>query len=449
MFQNRHKFFSKNVSFFIASMGTAFGLGNLWRFPYVVSEYGGGAFVFLYVLLAIFIGTPLVISEVILGKYLLKEDTSILRLIEKMSVPKIIKSLFKTMSWVPLVVAFGVLTYCSILSGWALYLFYKYLISFVFQNYSENQIIFINLKYNSMLQVSFLGLHLLFLYYIYSRGVQFIVSKWLSVVFPLFLIFLFYISYQIVSAEDLLIAAKYMIYPNFHLLTFKSLSYILGHVLFTMSLGFSIYVSFSSFLSQEKPSTLLSSKVPFIDTLTSLAVGFVIFPMIIISGYTGRMSEALFRAFPAFLGEKNYSPLIAAVFYFCVFIVSVNASLGLIEGIVYRARKHRDFSRFRVLTLTIFFAFICASFVIFLENFFIGINLIEILDDILINFFLPFSALFFSLLTLICVDKKFIEAEFDIESSHENKTIYKIWKIFGAIVLPAFLIVSIALRLFG
>jgi len=77
------------------------------------------------------------------------------------------------------------------------------------------------------------------------------------------------------------------------------------------------------------------------------------------------------------------------------------------------------------------------------------LNLIEFLDDVFINFLLPFSALFFSLLTFICVDKKFIQTEFDIDSSHENKTIYQIWKTFSAVVLPVFLIVSIVLRLFG
>ena len=430
-------------------MGTAFGLGNLWRFPYAVADYGGGAFVFLYILLAIFVGIPLVISEVILGKYLLQEGITINTLINRMQAPRFLKKAFKTMSWLPVLVAFGVLTYYSVLSGWSLHLITRSFTSYVFDHSLRGELSFLTLKQNGLLQILLLSVHLLLVYLICARGAQFAVSRWLSFVLPIFFIFLIFIGLRILSPQDLFVAAKYMIYPNFHMLTLESFSYVLGHVLFTMSLGFSIYISFSFFLPQEKASANSSSKVALIDTIISLAIGFIIFPIIIVSGYSGRMSEALFRAVPNFIEFEGLSPLVACAFYLCVFIAAVNASLGLVEGMLYRTEKYFKITRIKILSLISFSSLLTASVVVICnKNMVSQSGLIEILDDLLINLILPFSALFFTILTLTCVSRSFVEKEFDVDAAQENRAIYITWRFFVTYILPVFMILSMSLRLF-
>ena len=295
-----------------------------------------------------------------------------------------------------------------------------------------------------------LSVHLLLIYLICAKGVQFSLIKWSSFVLPIFFIFLIFIGLRTLSSQDLLIAAKYMIYPNFHMLTFKSFSYVLGHVLFTMSLGFLIYVPFSSFLAQDQPSANLSSKVALIDTIISLGVGFIIFPMIIISGYSGRMSEALFRAVPNFIEFEGLSSFMACTFYLCVFVAAINASLGLVEGMLYRIEKYFRLSRLKILNFIFLFSLIAASIVVVSnKRMLVHDGVIEILDDLFINFILPFSTLFFALLTLNCVSKSFIKKEFDVDTAQENRTIYITWRFFISYILPVFMVVSIALRLFN
>lgn len=449
MVESKYQALIKKFSFYMASMGTAFGLGNLWRFPYTVADYGGGAFVFLYILLAIFIGIPLVISEVILGKYLLQEGITINTMINRMTAPKVIKSFFKAMSWLPVLVAFGVLTYYSVLSGWSLHLITRSFASFAFDHPLRGELSFLSLKQNNVLQTLLLSIHLILVYLICVRGAQFGVTRWLSFVLPIFFIFLIFIGLRILSPQDLFVAAKYMIYPNFHMLTFESFSYVLGHVLFTMSLGFSIYVSFSVFLPQDQPSANSSSKVALIDTIISLCIGFIIFPVIIVSGYSGRMSEALFRAVPNFIEFEGLSPLVACLFYLCVFIAAVNASLGLVEGMLYRTEKYFKLSRVKILSFISLSSLVAGALVVFCnKKLSVHGGVIETLDDLLINFILPFSALFFTLLTLTCVKKSFIEKEFDVEAAQENRTIYMTWRFFVSYILPVFMLVAIVLRLF-
>ena len=450
MVESRYQIFIKRFSFYMASMGAAFGLGNLWRFPYTVADYGGGAFVFLYILLAIFIGIPLVISEVILGKYLLEEGITINTMINRMIAPKFVKEIFKLMSWLSVLVTFGVLTYYSILSGWSLHFITRSFASFVFDRPLRGELSFLSLKQNNVLQVLLLSVHLILVYLICARGAQFGVIRWLFFVLPIFFIFLIFIGLRTLSPQDLFIAAKYMIYPNFHMLTFKSFSYVLGHVLFTMSLGFSIYVSFSVFFPKEQPSANYSSKVALIDTIVSLCIGLIIFPAIIVSGYSGRMSEALFRAVPNFIESEELSSLVSCVFYLCVFIAAVNASLALVEGMLYRTEKYFKISRVKILSFISLSSLATGTLVVFCnKKMSVYGGVIETLDDLLINFLLPFSALFFTILTLTCVKKSFIEKEFDVGAAQENRTIYMTWRFFVSYILPFFIIVSITLRIFG
>jgi NSS family neurotransmitter:Na+ symporter len=450
MVESKYGHLIKKFSFYMASMGTAFGLGNLWRFPYTVADYGGGAFVFLYILLAIFIGIPLVISEVILGKYLIKEGISINTMINRMKAPMLLKKAFKVMSWLPVLVAFGVLTYYSVLSGWSLHLIMRSFSSFALDQPLRGELSFLGLKQNGLLQILLLSVHLILVYLICTRGAQYGVNRWLSFVLPVFFIFLIFIGLKILTPQDLFVAAKYMIYPNFHMLTLESFSYVLGHVLFTMSLGFSIYISFSVFLPQDQASANSSSKVALIDTIVSLFIGFIIFPVIIVSGYSGRMSEALFRAIPNFIEFKGLSPLVAFVFYLCVFIAAVNASLGLVEGMLYRTEKYFKQSRVKILSILTLASLFAGSLVVFCnKRFSVKGGIIESLDDILINFILPFSALFFTILTLTCVKRSFVEREFDVDAAQENRTIYLTWRFFVTYILPVFMVLSISLRLFN
>jgi len=450
MLKIKDKAFLQKFSFYMASMGTAFGLGNLWRFPYAVADFGGGAFVFLYILLAIFLGIPLVISEVILGKYIIKEKTSVKGLIERLAVPNFFKSVFKVVSSLPVLIAFSVLAYYSILSAWSLHLISESIKSFVFNSPLQGEMSFLNLKDNAFRQITFVAVNLIIIYSICLKGVKLGINRWLSVVLPLFFILLLFLGYKMLSIEDLFVAARYMIYPNFHQLNFESFSYVLGHVLFTMSLGFTIYISFARFLPQSEASANSSSKVAVIDTLVSLAIGFIIFPIIIVSGYNGRMSEALFRAVPIFVEFKNLSPLLSLSFYLCVFIAAINASLGLVEGLLFHLGKNYKSSKLKTLNFLTLSSLVFSSLLIFLNKFFFkSRGVIEYLDDILINFMLPFSVLFFTSLTIFCVKKSFVEKEFNVDAAKENKTIYTTWRIFVAFILPVLIIVSICLRLFS
>lgn len=435
--------------FYIASVGTAFGLGNLWRFPYVSMEYGGGAFVFLYILMAFFIGIPLMISEISLGKYLYKKGISLSDLVEKSDSK--LNFIMKPLMWLPYLISFVVLSYYCVLSGWTLHLLVR-TISSLYQGIPFfDETVFLKLKSNPMLQIMLSSVHLIVVSFIATKGLKAGIEKWLSFVMPFFVCFLFYISFKILNQTDLFESIRYMVYPNFHLLTAKSFSYALGHVLFTMSLGFGAVVTLGSYLPKFSSSGTAGVRVATIDTVVSICIGIVIFPVVAISNYDGALSEALFRAVPNFIQIEGLPLFLALGFYICIFIASINASIGLVETIMYKVNDFTGWDRGKASMFLYVSVMVVSVLIICLNSVGAGVVLgrsfLEQIDDVVINHILPVSAIVISMVTLRCVEKGFLKAEFDVDEKIENLRIYRLWRFFLYFIMPSIYLVSLGLRL--
>lgn len=435
--------------FYIASIGTAFGLGNLWRFPYVSIEYGGGAFVFLYILMAFFVGIPLIISEISLGKFLHKKGITLSELVAKSDSRA--GFLFKPLLWLPYIISFVVLAYYCVLSGWTLHLLVRTTVNLSTGVSYFDESVFLALKENPILQILLSSVHLIVVSFIATKGLKAGVEKWLSFVMPFFICFLLYVSFKIINQTDLFESARYMIYPNFHLLTFKSFSYALGHVLFTMSLGFGAVVTLGAYLPKYASSGTAGVRIAAIDTFVSICIGIVIFPVVSLSSYDGALSEALFRAVPNFIQIEGLSLFLILGFYICIFIASINASIGLVETIMYKVNESFGWTRGQASFVIYGLTIAAAALIIYLNKVGTGVILgrsfLEQIDDVVINHILPISAIVISMITLRCVERRFLKEEFDVDEKIENLRIYYFWRFFLYFIMPGIYLLSLALRL--
>ncbi len=431
--------------FYIASIGTAFGLGNLWRFPYVSIEYGGGAFVFLYIIIAFFVGIPLVIAEVSMGKYLAKKG---MRLIDfKNSLDGDLKKAFGVLLYIPPLIAFVVLSYYAIISGWTLHMITQILRSFVRETDFYGEISFLNLKKSFSMQALLASVHLILVFSIVYKGFRKGIEKWLVFVMPFFLILLLYSSFRILAKDDLFESFKYMIYPNFHMLNAESVSYALGHVLFTMSVGFGTLVALGAYLPNNSSTESAGVRIAVIDTSVSILIGIIIYPIVLNSNYDGTMSEILFRAVPNFMHDQEISPLVCLAFFICIFIASINASIGLVETLVLKLKNSLNYDRSKS-SVVLYFAVLFSSILMLFISFFTrDISLlIEKIDDVMINHILPLSAIALSLIALKFVDESFLKSEFHYDERQENKKIYYAWRYFLIYLMPLIYISSIIIR---
>ena len=244
----RKSSFKNRFSFYLLAIGSACGLGNLWRFPYIVGENGGGAFLLLYVFLALTVGLALLISELMIGRY---TGTSILAATRHIST--LSKNKYYIFGWFSLFISAVTLSYYSVISGWVLHYLTQFIMS-LFQPSSEFYLksISVNvLLQNSWLQFMLASVHLLVAAVIVVKGFGEGVEKRISSLLPVFgllVVILLIGSLSLDSSRDVL---RFLFYPDFSKLSWGSLGHATGHVFFTLSLGFGTMVTFGSYFKNE------------------------------------------------------------------------------------------------------------------------------------------------------------------------------------------------------
>jgi NSS family neurotransmitter:Na+ symporter len=386
-------FWRTRFGFYLAAMGSAFGLGNLWRFPYVVGENGGGAFVLLYVLLALLIGLPLLVGELMLGKSTRQSVlTATSQLVYKEGRP------FRWVGRFSLALTLVVLSYYAVISGWVLHFLTQFLMSFVAGDLELKGSLAL-LQSNGLLQVGLASVHLLFTVVVVIRGVQDGLERWIGAMMPAFAILLALLMIKSLALPSSAEALRFLFYPDFSRLNWASLIHAIGHVLFTLSVGFGTMVTFGSYLKDSDHIPTAGFRVTLVDTFLSLIVGLLIFP-IALSASNIPMTDPglLFEALPRFLLQMKGGLLFGLAFFLCLYLAALGASIGLLEVIVSnwvdRLKMKRSSAGWISGLLALAIAVIPAISGSILKGFRVGgKGLLENLDSVLINWFLPLIAL--------------------------------------------------------
>ena len=203
------------VGFYLAAVGSAAGLGNLWRFPYIVGENGGGAFVLMYIFLVLTIGLSLMIGELILGK---STGKSVLLATGQLANSGRINPRFRWVGRFAILLSLFVLSYYSVISGWALHfstLFFVNLFSETLKFDGSMQA----LVGNGWLQSGLVSVHLVFVTIIVLKGIEEGMEKWVAWMMPIFGILILTLVFKSLSLPTSTEALRFLFYPDFSKLT--------------------------------------------------------------------------------------------------------------------------------------------------------------------------------------------------------------------------------------
>lgn len=382
--------------FYLVAIGSACGLGNLWRFPYVVGENGGGAFILLYIFIALAIGAPLLIAELILGK---STRRSVIVATQTLS-----QKAGKGFRWTgrfSVILSIVVLSYYAVISGWVLHFFTQFLVALITNaeviTEKNNLAVLMN---NGWLQFMLASAHLLLTVVVVVKGVQEGLERWISYMMPLFAILVCLLVIKSFSLPSTPEVMRFLFYPDFSKLTFSSLIHAVGHVFFTLSVGFGTMVTFGSYMREEDHVATAGFRLAIVDTLLSLVAVVMIFPMAFQASNVPLTDPALlFEVLPRYLLSIPGGALFGLAFFLCLYMAALNGSIGLLEVIVSNwvdgdkkmgRGRATWFSGAIALCLTIFPSLSSSLF----KNFhYHNKSLMEILDSVLINWILPVVAL--------------------------------------------------------
>lgn len=438
--------------FYLLAVGSACGLGNLWRFPYVVGENGGGAFILLYVFLALAIGAPLLISELILGK---NSRKSVM-----MATNGLIQKMGKSVKWVgrlSVLLSLVVLSYYAVISGWVLHFLTQFLISSIqphsVQFDSAPLSVLMN---NGWLQLLLASAHLLIALVVVVKGVQEGLEKWISYMMPLFaglVILLVVRSLSMPSTSEVL---RFLFYPDFSKLTWSSLIHALGHVFFTLSVGFGTMVTFGSYMREEDHVPTAGFRVAVVDTFISLIAVVMLFPVAFQASNIPLTDPALlFEVLPKYLVEISGGVFFGLLFFLCLYLAALNASIGLLEVVVSNMTDvFKKIDRSKATWLAGVIALILTILPALSSSVFGNVKLrersvMEGLDSILINWILPIVALGLNWAYVRGTTDQEKENSFVNKEKTVSVAMYKHWIFAIKYLAPSIIVIGMILQIIG
>lgn len=447
--------------FYLAAIGSAFGLGNLWRFPYVVVENGGGAFVLLYIFLALLIGLPMLLGELMLGKLTRRSGLSaISRLVKDSTLnPKPLaaeksprRSFFYWAGPLSVFTCLLVLSYYAVISGWVLHFLMQFLSMHIETGTFDAEKTMMVLRDNGPLQIALTSVHLLIAIIVVVKGVQEGIEKWVGNMMPVFVLLLVVLVINSLSLSTATPAMRFLFYPDFSRLTMSSFLHALGHVFFTLSIGFGTMITFGSYLNEHTHIPSAGFRVTTMDTVISLFAGLLIFPIVVGASTQVAGPEILFQTVPKLILRLDGGFFIGMAFFTCLYLAALGASIGILESIVANAMDFLHLDRARATWLSGVAAFLLAivpalSTSVLKDFQFQGSNLLETLDNVLINGLLPVSALFILMVISLRLKSDVIRSEFVNDESIATEKLFSHWKFVVRWIAPLVIVSAMILAI--
>lgn len=443
--------FKHRFSFYLLAIGSACGIGNLWRFPYIVGENGGGAFLLLYVFLALTIGLTVLIAELMIGRY---TGMSILAASRQITAQD--KKKIYLFGWLSLVITAITLSYYSVISGWVLHYLTQFMVSvfrtdsaFYLRNVSVNVLL-----QNGWLQFMLASVHLLVCGIIVVKGLGEGVEKRIASLLPLFAVLVGFLLLGSLSLDSTKQVLRFLFYPDFSKLNWSSLGHATGHVFFTLSLGFGTMVTFGSYFKNEDHLPTIGLRVTIVDTIISIIAVLLIFPIAFSSSkQIATDPSLLFDVLPSFLSSMKGGILFGLIFFIFLWLAALNASIALLETITANLTEKRpDMKRpvaasmavFCILLMTVFPAF---SGTLFKNIKVTGRSVIELFDSVLINVLLPIAVIGMVLIFFRALKPADYKKLFINENKPTSIVMYSHWLFFLKWIVPGLIVLGLLMLL--
>lgn len=451
----RREGWSSRSAFVLAAIGAAVGLGNIWRFPTLAGENGGGAFVLVYLLFVALIGAPLVLSEVLIGRAGGKDAAG--------SISEVAEKSGASRKWglfggVEILAAFLILSFYSVVAGWALH--YVFMLAgdwlgslssgapfaAAFAGQSQDQITG-HMGQLFASPVRLIGMHALFMAvtaWIVLNGVHGGIERAAGLLMPVFFVLLVLLTIHSALTGNFGEAVAFLFTPDFSKLNPQVINEALGQALFSLSLSSAALITYGAYVPQGVRLAPTAGIIAIADTMVALLAGLMIFPIVFAVGLDPAAGPALvFQSLPIAFSQMGGGALIGFAFFVLIFFAALTSSISLLEGPVSWAITELRWSR-RLATLVIgglsfLIGVACAlGYNVWSDvrplgfwSIFEDADILDSLDGFTGKVMLPFAALGVSIFTGWIADRRLVQAE-----SGLSGPLFGLWRALVAYLAP-------------
>ena len=422
--------------FILATVGSAVGLGNIWKFPYITGEYGGGAFVLVYILTILLIGFSLLVAEMFLG-YLGKSDavTTFEQIGIKNSKPSLKYAGFMIFNGII------IMTFYSVVIGWILFYIYHSLNSGLPHSVSVAENNFNNLIGNKIwIQIGFHTLATLIILHFVNGGIKQGIEKLNNTLMPLLFLILTGLLIYSFSFNSFSQAFTFLFEPHWEKLNSEAFIRAVGHSFFTLSLGMGTILTYSASVPKDINITKSALLVMFFDTLIALIAGLIIFTLLFQFGEEPSKGPGLvFISMPVIFYHLGTTGIIfSTLFLFSLAMAGLTSAVSLVEPAVLYLINRFNFTRFKATIFMGFLYWFVGIFAIlsYSKDFgkmfsFFGKPLFDILEVTTDSILLPLSGIIIAIVVAFLVSKNELE-----KVQAELGIFYKIWLFSVKIIVP-------------
>ena len=431
-----HGLWSSRLTFILAVTGSAIGLGNIWKFPYVAGANGGGAFVLVYLICILIIGFPIMVSEILIGRKGRRNPITSMQLLGKEETGS---QSWKVVGFIGLFAGFLILSYYSVIAGWTLH-YFTLSVTGGFAELDTDQVnlLFSELTSSISTQAIFHTFFMVMTIIIIARGIKNGLEKAVKFMMPALLFIMVILLIYSITQGDFAKGVDFLLKPDFSKITAESILAAMGQAFFTLSLGMGCIVMYGAYLPKNESIVKTSLTIIFCDTLIALLAGLVIFPIVFDNNLAPTDGPGLiFLTLPLAFSDIAGGMLFGSLFFILLGFAAITSAISLLEPSVAWMIETQNIKRSTsaiiigsviwLLGFLTILSFNDLSDFIFWKG-----TIFDNFDYLASNILLPISGLLFTIFASWFMTRSSSRSEL----SDVSPTAYAIWKFLARVVAP-------------
>ena len=440
MEQNQRGSFTGKLGFVLSAAGASVGLGNIWRFPYLAAKYGGGAFLLVYIILALTFGYTMIIAETAIGRSTQKSPVSAFRFYSK-------SPYAKAGGWLNAIVPMLICPYYSVIGGWVC----KYLFAFLTTDMDAitSDTFFTEFITNGVSAefwfFVFLALTLAIIYMGVENGIE-RVSKFMM---PILLVLAIVISVYTISRPGAMAGVAYLLIPHLENFSWMTVVSAMGQMFYSLSIAMGILITFGSYMKKDVSIEDSTRQVEFFDTAIAILAGMMIIPAVF--AFSGGDPEHLnagpslmFITMPKIFASMGFGRVIGILFFTLVLFAALTSSIALTESAVSTIADEFKWSRFKCTTVMAVIMLAlgtlsCLGYGPLAFITIIGMPFLDFFDFLTNSVMMPIAALAICLLVTRCMGLERLEQEVEVDGHPFRRK--KIFRVMIRYIAPIFVLI--------
>ncbi len=333
--------FGTRFGVLVAMAGSAIGLGNLWRFPYLVGSYGGAAFVFVYIICVFILCLPILFSEVIIGR---RSSSNAFGAYRKLAPG----TKWKWLGVLSIVTPLIIVSYYSVVGGWGVEYFFKAAMFEFTTGVTRSELGSMFSKFTSSVWAPLMGhsIFLLLTAFIVISGVKSGIEKFGKIMMPLLFVLIIVIAVRAVTLPGAAEGLKYLFSPDFSKIDASVCSAALGQAFFSLSLGMGTMLTYGSYISKKENLAASSTYTAVSDTLFALLASCAIMPAVFAFGLNPQEGPSLvFETLPFIFSNMPMGGIVAILFFLALIVAALTSSISLYEVVVAYLVEEKQYTR--------------------------------------------------------------------------------------------------------